>query len=346
MIGDNLFSRRFILRQGGATVLAGGALAAGAAPGFCATSKTLDKLRVIGTIGNLPQVMQQMVKDLGFLEDFGLDVTFTNVTDGNRITSSIISGDADACMLSGFSQIPIAVEKGATIKIIAGSTLLLNQCVFAKSPNIKTVKDLEGKTVGVGSLGSLLHQLMLALFKKKGVDPGSVRFANVGNNQEVFRAVVAGVVDAGPSTVDVYNRQAEFGVHSLSDGEFWTELPEYTQQGSFVSDRAIATKRDSLVRLLAAYGKLYRFLQSPASKTAFTKARAAVLGDKSDDADSVFQWDWIQKYKPLDVDLVLSEERVRYLEQLNIDVGSQKELIPVDRLIDMTLARDAVKLLT
>ncbi|NDA46888.1 MAG: ABC transporter substrate-binding protein [Alphaproteobacteria bacterium] len=235
------------------------------------TDKLVSRRSIIRTSGKT-LLACKLVADLGYLEEFGLEVTFSSVTDGNRITGSIISGEADACMLSGFAQIPVAVEKGANIKMIAGATLLLNQCVFAKNPNIKTVKDLVGKTVGVGSLGSLLHQLMVALLAKKGIDPNAVKFANVGNNQDVFRAVVAGVVDAGPSTIDVYNRQAEFGVHSLTDGEFWVELPEYTQQGSFVSQRAINTKRDQIVRLLAAYAKLYRYLHTPESKQAFITA--------------------------------------------------------------------------
>ena len=345
MTATSLYSRRTLLRRGGSTLLAAGGFTF-AAPAVLRTAQAAEKLNVIGTVGNLPLVIQQMVADLGFLKEFGLEVTFSNVTDGNRITGSIISGEADACMLSGFAQVPVAVEKGATLKIVAGATLLLNQCVFAKNPNIKSVKDLEGKTVGVGSLGSLLHQLMLALFAKKGVDASKVRFANVGNNQDVFRAVAAGVVDAGPSTIDVYNRQAQFGVHSLTDGEFWVELPEYTQQGSFVSDKAIATKRDQLVRLLAAYGKVYRFLQSPNSKEAFIKARAATLGEKTDVSDTIFQWEWIQKYRPLDVDLVLSDERIRYLEDLNIQTGAQKQQLPLNRIVDMSLARDAIKLIS
>ena len=345
---DTSISRRSMIRTSGTGLLACSGLASGLIPAsrsFAAT-KPLEKMQVIGTSGNLPLVLQQLVADLGYLEEFGLEVTFSSVTDGNRITGSIISGEADACMLSGFSQIPVAVEKGANIKMIAGATLLLNQCVFAKNPNIKTVKDLIGKTVGVGSLGSLLHQLMIALLTKKVIDPNAVKFANVGNNQDVFRAVVAGVVDAGPSTIDVYNRQAEFGVHSLTDGEFWVELPEYTQQGSFVSQRAINTKRDQIVRLLAAYAKLYRYLHTPESKQDFIKARAKTLGGKADEGDSIFQWEWIQKYKPFSVNLELSEERIRYLEDINISVGAQKQRLPLEKISDMSLARDAIKLLS
>lgn len=305
-----------------------------------------ETIRIVGTTGDLPSVLQYIVTHNGYLAEFGLQASFTNVADGNRIMGSIVSGEADVCMLSGFSQVPIAVEHGAKMKLVAGATLLLNQCVFTKRPNIKSVKDLEGKTIGVGSLESLLYQIMVALLNKKGVDPKTIKFVNIGNNTDVFRAVAAGIVDAGPSTIDVWNKQKEFGVQNLVDGEFWVQLPEYTQQASYASNTAIATKRNILIKLLAAYAKLYRFLQTPESENAFTEARLAVLGKRAAMADSLFQWNWIQTYKPFATELVLSEQRIRYIEDININSGTQTKLVPMDRLADMSLARDALNLIT
>ena len=100
------------------------------------------------------------------------------------------------------------------------------------------------------------------------------------------------------------------------------------------------------MRLLAAYAKLYRYLHTPESKQDFIKARAKTLGGKADEGDSIFQWEWIQKYKPFSVNLELSEERIRYLEDINISVGAQKQRLPLEKISDMSLARDAIKLLS
>ncbi|HEY2330438.1 MAG TPA: PhnD/SsuA/transferrin family substrate-binding protein, partial [Acidimicrobiales bacterium] len=59
--------------------------------------------------------------------------------------------------------------------------------VRADSP-VQSVTDLAGRTVGTGSIGALLHQLMVALLAKKGVDITSVRFVNIGSSADVFRA--------------------------------------------------------------------------------------------------------------------------------------------------------------
>jgi hypothetical protein len=43
--------------------------------------------------------------------------------------------------------------------------------------------------------------------------------------------------------------------------------------------------------------------------------------------------------------LVLSEERLRYLQELNVETGVQKPVWPFERVADMPLARDAIELL-
>jgi len=83
----------------------------------------------------------------------------------------------------------------------------------------------------------------------------------------VFRALVAKTVDAGPAQADVFNQLEKYKIHKLEGGGFTQDLPEYTWQASFAMDRVITDNRDLLVRVLAAYGKAYRFVQSdPTSK--------------------------------------------------------------------------------
>jgi len=185
---------------------------------------------------------------------------------------------------------------------------------------------------------------MVALLKKKGVDPATVTFRNVGSNADIFRAVVAGTVDAGPSGIDVYDQQAKYHTHSLSDGDLWTELPEYTYQGTFTSDRAIADKREALVRTLAAFARLYRFVQSPDSQDLFIQSYAKAVGNP-DPAEAESTWTFIQKIRSYAVDIVLSEERIRYMQDLNVELGVQKSVLPTNEVADSSLAREALKLL-
>jgi ABC-type nitrate/sulfonate/bicarbonate transport system substrate-binding protein len=247
-------------------------------------------------------------------------------------------------MQAGFGPVLAEIDKGSPLKVIAGGSLLSPQAIYTSKPDIVEVKDLIGRSVGVGTLGAALHQKMVALLRKRGVDDTKVTFVNTGSTAATFKAAVAGSVDAGLADIDMYADQAKYGVHSLKDGNFWTELPEYTNQAAYTTDAAIATKRDAMVRMIAAYAKLYRWLQTPVSKEAWmtTSARIAKtpVPDKVDP-----QWQFYQDTKPYPPGIALTPERIKFIQELNVSMGLQKQVQPFEKVADMSLATDALKLL-
>jgi ABC-type nitrate/sulfonate/bicarbonate transport system substrate-binding protein len=340
----SLVERRAVLLHGAAFAAVGMGAYAGLGRPARAAGGPLQRVNIVSTSGPTSLVVGALMKKQGYLAEFGVDGNIVGVSDGTKALGALISGDSDIAVGTGFGQVLPAIEKGAKVKILAGASMLSDNALFSSRPDIKTVKDLVGRTVGIGALGSLQHQLITALLKKKGIDVNQVHFVNIGSNPDIFRAVVAGTVDAGPGDSSVYEQQEKYKVHALGDGVMWTELPEYTNQASYATERAISEKRDLLVRTLAAYAKLYRFIQGPDSQAAFREARAIGYGkDQPEEAEA--QWKFYQKNKMLAVDLVLSEERVRFMQQLNLDTGVQSTLLPYAQITDMSLARDAVKLL-
>jgi len=305
------------------------------------------KVNIVNTDSNSTRTLQALLRNKGWLEEFGVEATTLNVSDGSKLMGALISGSSDICLLSGFGQVLVAIEKGAKVKVVGGASLLPSQALFTKRPEIKTLKDLEGRTIGSGSIGALLHQITSALLTKKGVDVSKVRFVNVGSSADVFRAVVAGVVDAGPALSDVYDQRDKYGVHVPEGGKFWEELPEYTYQGSYASDRAIAGNREGLVRVLAAYGKMYRYISGPNSLDDYVKARLEGVGGNHPEAaaEATNEWRFVQRYQPYATDLVLSQERISYMQGLNVQFDLQKSLTPYDKATDMSMARDAIKLI-
>jgi ABC-type nitrate/sulfonate/bicarbonate transport system substrate-binding protein len=246
--------------------------------------------------------------------------------------------------MSGFGQVFPAIEHGADLKLISGATLLPAQAMFSAKSNVKTLKDLEGKNVGVGAIGALVHQLTVSLLRKYSVDVAKVRFVTIGSNTDIFKGVMAGTVDAGTGPASFVADAESYGVHAIENGNMSAELKEFTYQAGWTSARMIQNKRDVLVRVLAAYGKLFRFVQDPSAKDAFLSARKAVFPN-AQEREHLAEWTYLQTYKPFASDLALSPERVQYMQQINIDFQIQKELLPYERVADMSLAEDARKLL-
>ena len=310
------------------------------------TSRATERssVRIVNTAGTFAATLQQLIKSRGYLEQRGLRPTFLSVNDGSQIVGALISGEADICTASGFSQVFPAIERGGDLKLLAGSELLLLHLIYTCRPDIRNLKDLEGRTVGTGAVGALLYSIMVALLRKSNVDASKVTFVNVGSSADVFRAVAAKVVDAGPAELDYIGDEARYGLHGVADGEFWKDLPEYTNQASYASERAIRERAGVLVRTLAAYAKLYRYISSPRSRDAYTAARAVALG-RNEPSEALREWTFFQKHRSFAVDLLLSEERVRYMQTLNVSLGVQKSVLPYDRVADMSLARKALELI-
>jgi ABC-type nitrate/sulfonate/bicarbonate transport system substrate-binding protein len=302
------------------------------------------KIKIVNTQGNATVTIQELMRRQGYLQALGVEPQITYVSDGSKLMGSLLSGENDICMFSGFSQVLTAIERGAKLKIIAGALIKPEHALYTKRANIRRVQDLAGKTIGVGSVGALLHAMMIALLRKHGVDPAGVRFVSIGSTADVFRAVVAGTVDAGVSEIDVYDQQAKFGVHVLEGGDLWTELPNFTFQASYASERAISGNRQALVRTLAAYAKLYRFLMTPESRDAYIEAQAAALG-KSNPAAAEWQWRFFRETAIYATDLVLSPERVAWMQDLNLLLEVQRRALSYEQMTDVSVARDALALL-
>jgi len=300
-------------------------------------------VNIVNTSSNATLVLQALLDQLGYLTDFNIRTTTTNVADGTRLMGSLISAESDICLLSGFSQVLPAIEKGAKLKVVGAANQLISQALYSSDPNIRQVEDLKGKTVGTGAPGALLHQMMVALLRKHGVSLSDVQFVNIGSSAAVFKAVMAGKVDAGPAMTDVYDQQQKYGVHAVAD--FWSELPEYPYQGSYASQAAIDNKREGLVRVLAAYCKMYRFMmEDPDAEEAFMQAYKTAVG-ASEEAQGRMMIKFTRQYRTYSRDLILSEKQIDYMQDLNLEFEIQKDRLPFDQVVDLSLAREAGKLL-
>jgi ABC-type nitrate/sulfonate/bicarbonate transport system substrate-binding protein len=338
-VSDRL-TRRQVLRGGG-WMTAAAALPQALIHAAPAPARPIDIVMTQGVSG---LTVHEVARAQGYFTQFGIEPRVLQVSDGTKCVAALVSGAAKVCIFSGFNQVTPAIERGAQLKILAGALNLATLVMYSGQPDITQVADLSGKVIGIGAPGSVLHQMTGLLLKKKGLGLDRVMFRNVGSNADILKAVSARTVDAGLSDVDVFDQQKQFGIHALPDGLMWKETPEYTNQATYAADAAMKSDRDLLVRTLAAYATAYRYISSPASHDAFVRARRQVTG-LADPTQAVTQWNWIQQNQPYATDLVLSDQRIDLVQRLNVEFKVQREVLPLARVADMSLAREAVKLL-
>ncbi len=319
---------------------AGAAVAAGA---FARPANAASlAISIINTGSNDSLALQALIRDKRYFEDLNLNATTQNVSDGIKLTAAIVSGAADVGILTGFSQVFPAIENGAPLRLVGGALVKPDFAVLTGNAQIRSIRDLEGKTIGTGAVGALIYSAMAAMLRKNNVDINKVTFVNIGSSADVFKAIAAKKVDAGPCQHDFVKLAPQFGVRMIADAV--NEIPEFANQGSFTTEKVIAEKRDALVRTLAAYGRAYRMVNSRGAEADYVKAYVEGAGPGSEEAGRD-RWTWINAVHGYDADIVLNPARIAYMQQLNVALGLQKAVLPLERVADMSLARDAVKLL-
>jgi NitT/TauT family transport system substrate-binding protein len=307
-------------------------------------AEAMTEVHIVDVGGSHELVTVEVMRRRGYLEQMGVNATKTYVTNGAEAVELLRKGRGDVAMQVGFGPALVAIEKGVPLRVIAASNLLTVHALYSKNPEIRRLQDLPNRTVGVGKLGALTHQLVYAALRKQGIDPATVRFVPIGNSVNIFRALLAGQVEAGFGETEVFEHQAHYGVHALEGGVLWQALPEFPNQASFATETAIRDKRDALVRTLAAYLLLYRYLQCADSWDVYSAAWTEARPD-SNLAEARVQWSFYQRYRPFAEDLQLPEAQLNYLQELNVKMGLQDRILPFDVVTNMSLAHDALRLL-
>ncbi|MBN8607411.1 MAG: ABC transporter substrate-binding protein [Caulobacterales bacterium] len=301
-------------------------------------------IRIIDAGGAHEHVTIAFMRAARCFEQVDVRVERTLVTNGAEAVTRLLANQADAAIQVGCGPALAAIADGAPLRLIAGANLLTVHAIYSKDGAIRAIEDLRGRAVGVGALGALTHQLAYAALLKRGVDPSAVRFMPIGNSAKIFQALLAGEIDAGFGETDVFEHQAQYGVHALEGGVLWRELPEFLNQASFARLDVIENKRDALVRTLAAHALLYRRLQARESWAAFADAwRIGLPQAPLEEGQS--QWRFYQQSRPFAEDLRLPEERVTFLQALNVKMGRQQGVLPFATVSDVTLAQDALRLI-
>ncbi len=143
-------------------------------------------------------VPYEVARSSGLFKNHGLDVELVYTRGGNAAMQALVGGAVDYAATALDVAIQAYVNVGASIRrfAVTGRLPLFALVTAPKTADkIQSVKDLEGKTVGVSALGNADHALTLYLLKQAGADAAKVQFATMGVN--LLEALRQGQIDAG-----------------------------------------------------------------------------------------------------------------------------------------------------
>jgi ABC-type nitrate/sulfonate/bicarbonate transport system substrate-binding protein len=336
--GGSVTRRSFLGAALGAGIAAStGILAAGCGSGGNSGSGGNPTVKIVNTSATGAIAINNLLSSGGYFKKAGVNATITNVAAGNQVLAAVASGSADITMLSGLISVFPAIDKGLNLKVLAGTEVVSTSAIFTGNPAVKSVSDLKGKSIGVGAVGSELYDVFAALLAKAHIPLTSVTFRNVGSSADSFKAVLAKQIDCGYGQVGNQATAGKHGVRMIATVN--QELPLWINQGAVASASAISGKREALVRVLAAYASLFKYLATAASKADYVKAYVAA-GGSADEA--TLEWQFLNSNQAYSPTLELPEAKMNFIQQQNVDNGTQSKVLAFSSYTDFSLRSDAL----
>jgi NitT/TauT family transport system substrate-binding protein len=160
-----------------------------------AQSKVVISVGGAACLCYLPTMLAQ---ELGEYKKAGLEVEIVDFKGGSQSLTAVIGGSAD--VVSGYFDhcVNLAAKNQALVSFVVydrypGFALVVSPQHTAE---IKSIKDLANKKVGVSAPGSSTDFFLKYMLSKNGVDPNSVGVIGVGLGATAVAAMEQGQIDA------------------------------------------------------------------------------------------------------------------------------------------------------
>jgi NitT/TauT family transport system substrate-binding protein len=244
--------------------------------GAAVVATLLPAARVLGAKGNsitlgycsqlLCGVPYEVARSTGLFKKHGLDVQLVHFRGGNAAMQALVGGSIDYAA----TALDVAIQAYANVHAdirrfaVTGRLPLFAVVTAPKTAGqILSIKDLEGKTVGISALGNADHALALFLLKQAAADPAKVKFATLGVN--LLEALRQGQADVGlvqePALTYLKRSGARVLVNAMDLGDARRYLGgTYEFMGVAVRGKEFEQRRPQMVQLTQALAESLKAL--------------------------------------------------------------------------------------
>jgi ABC-type nitrate/sulfonate/bicarbonate transport system substrate-binding protein len=292
-------------------------------------AQSLERVRIAYSPGGLISFPLIITKEKKIFQTEGLEVE-PIIMRPELGVKALVSGDLQYSYFAG-TTINAAVH-GLPVKVVMvtnGSPLYS----LMVRPEIRSLKDLKGKKLGVASLTAGESFLSRRLLKDAGVDVDrEMSVIVVGNTPERINALKMGVVDATTVSVPVDFQAEQLGLRRLV---FIGDVVEAVSGGVGVSTRMIKEQPGQIKRMIRAllkgiaYAKAHReeMIGVLMAKWKLERERAAKT--------------WDLTARTLEEDGTASDSAVLASIQGAQEMVKEKREIPPGQVVDFTIAKQA-----
>ena len=201
----------------------------------------------------------------GYFKEQGIELDPQFAAGGAAITPAVLSGDFDI----GFSNtvsLLIAASKGLPVQIVSQGVLggpdeskPWADVLIPKGSDVKTPKDLEGKTIAANTLNNICEVTINATLEEKGVDVSKLEYTEIPF-PDMIGALEKGRVDAA-CVVEPFVSQGKAAGMKGIDPFYARTAPNLTVATYFASKELISSQPELVDRFKTAMEKSLQYAQ-------------------------------------------------------------------------------------
>jgi NitT/TauT family transport system substrate-binding protein len=234
-----------------------------------------------------------VIKEAGFFKQEGLDADLIYIASSPTMAQAMLAGEV---AMSGVnSQIVTDIGlQGGDLVAIGAVTNVVAFYVMAP-PEIKSVKDLKGKPIGVTRFGASTDFGIRMLLAKYGLEPiRDVPILQIGGMPEIAAALSKRSIYAAPMSFPMVSVAQRGGMKILAS--LAEENIPFMHAGITTSRRFMKQRRTESKAFLRAYGRAVHFMHTRKEATKGIFARYSKIKDPVVlDGSLQYAYDFVEK---------------------------------------------------
>ncbi len=209
-----------------------------------------------------------IAREKGFFRDERVEAEITYIQGNIRGVQSLLAGDVQVGIAGSAGPIS-ARAAGEDAIIVAVPMNRLDYTFVARQP-VKSPSDLNGKKIGIGSVGGSDEVATRIALEHLGADPASVTKLQIGGSAERLAALRSGSIDAANIGGATFIGSGA-GLHKVID---LTELGvEFPFTAIFTTRRYAQANREAVLAMIRGYMRGVRFFQQNKEESITITAR-------------------------------------------------------------------------
>jgi NitT/TauT family transport system substrate-binding protein len=219
-----------------------------------ASAHAVDKIR-IGFAPGASSTPFPLAQKKGFLKEEGFEAEIIRMSSTVQV-AALTAGEAD--YVTGMSALRGAIQ-GLPLKVVASYIQGSTQTLIARG-DIKSVKELKGKTIVIGTPGGSPDRHARLMLRHFGLEPDKdVKFASGGLTEGRLARLQQGLIDATVVPVPLDLQAKKLGLNVLARAY---EIFTYPEGGLVTTTKKIKEKPDEVKRVIRAGIKASRYIKT------------------------------------------------------------------------------------